>query len=98
MQQAIHPIEIDESAEIGDVFHRADNAVAHVHAFHEFLPFLATLLLDYLTPAENYIFAVVIELNDFKIVRVTNELLQVLWRNHVDLRGRQKCLNADVYH
>src|SRR6266576_3040179 len=98
MQQAIHPIEIDKSAEVSDVFHSADDAVAHVHAFHEFLPLLATLLLNYLTPAENDIFAVVIELNDFEIVRVANELLQVLWRNNVDLRGRQKCLNADVYH
>ena len=98
MQQAIHPIEIDECAEIGDVFHGADDAVTHVHTFHEFLPLLAPLLLDHLTAAKNDVFAVVVEFNDLEIVGVANELLQILWWNDVDLGSRQKCLNPDVYH
>src|SRR5437588_8005737 len=98
VQQAIHAIEIDECAEVGDVFHGASYAVAHVHAFHEFLAFFAALLLDHLAPAEHDVFAVVIELNDFKIVCVADELLQILWRNDVDLRRRQKRFDPDVHH
>src|SRR6266542_626070 len=66
---------VHERAEIGEVFHGADYAIAHVYAFHEFLAFFAALLLDHLTPAEHDVFAVVVELDDFEIVRVANELL-----------------------
>src|SRR6266487_5031139 len=98
VQQTIHAIEIDECAEVRDVFHRASDAVADVHAFHEFLSFFAALLLDHLAPAEHDVLAVVIKFNDFEIVTVANELLQILWWNDVDLRRRQKRLNADVHH
>ena len=98
VQQAIHTIEINECAEVGDVFHGADDAVAHVHAFHEFLSLFAALLLDHFAPAEHNVFAVVIELNDLEIVGVANELPQIFWRNDVDLRRRQKRLNADIHH
>src|SRR2546428_5937320 len=96
VQQTIHAIEIDECAEVGDVFHGAKKKKAHVHAVHEFLSFLAALLLDHLAPAEHDIFAVVIEFNNFEIVGVANELLQILWRNDVDLGRRQKRFDADV--
>src|SRR4029077_20287152 len=98
VQQAVHSIEIDECAEVSDVFHRARYAVAHIHAFHEFQTFFASLLLDYLAPAEHDIFAIVVEFNDFEIVCVANKLLQVLWGNDIDLRCRQKALASDVHH
>src|SRR4029077_8779990 len=98
VQQAVHSIEIDECAEVSDVFHRAGYAVTHIHAFHEFQTFFASLLLDYLPPAEHDIFAIVIELNDFEIVSVANKLLQILRWDDIDLRCRQKCLDSDVHH
>src|SRR5438132_8337788 len=98
VQQTIHAIQIDECAEIGDVFDRASYAVAHVHAFHEFLPLFAALLLDDFAPAKHDVFSVVVKLDDFKIVRVANELLQIFWRDDIDLRCRQKCLDPDVHH
>src|SRR5438093_1966162 len=98
VQQAIHAIQIDERAEVGDVLDGAGYAVAHVDAFHEFLALITALLLDDLAPAEHDIFAVVVDLDDFEIVCVANELLQILWRNNVDLGGRQKRLHADVDH
>src|ERR1041385_7740314 len=52
---------------------------------------------DY-TVAEVDVLSVVIELNDFEIVSVPDELLQILWRNDIDLRCRQKCFHADVHH
>src|SRR5215470_9207028 len=98
VKQAIHTIEIDECAKVGNVLYSADHAVAHVDTFHKFLSLFAALLFDHLAPAEHDIFSVVIELNDFEIVRVANELLQIFWRNDVDLRGWQKCLDTNVYH
>ena len=55
------------------------HAVADVDAFEEFLAFFAALLLDQFAPAENDVLAVVVDLDDFKIVGVADELLQDLW-------------------
>src|SRR5262249_8559550 len=98
MQQTIHAIQIDERTEIGDVLDGAGYAVSDIDALHEFLAVFASLLLDDLASAEHDVFAVVVELDDFEIVRVADELLQILRRNHIDLRRWQKGLDPDVYH
>ena len=74
------------------------DAIADVDAFEEFLSLLAALLLDQFAPAEHDVFAVVVNLNDLKIVGVTNKLLQIFRRNDVDLGCRQKRFDADVHH
>ena len=98
VKQAIHAIEIDERAEIGEVLDRAVDPVADLHAFEEFLALLAALLLDQFAAAEDDVLSVVVDLDDLEIVGVADELLQILRRNDVDLRGRQKCFDADVHH
>src|SRR5512132_1378925 len=98
VQQTIHAVEIDKRAEVRDVFDRANNTVAEVHAFQEFLALFAALLFDHLAPAEHDVLSVVIESNDFEIISVPDELLQILWWNDIDLRCRQKCFHADVHH
>ena len=96
VEQAIHAIEIDERAEVGDVLDRAVHAVADVHAFQELLALFAALLLDELAAAEHDVLPVVVDLNDLEIVGVADELLQILRRNDVDLRRRQERFDADV--
>src|SRR5213079_2839110 len=81
-----------------EIFYRALHLVTNLHPFHEFLSLLAPLLLDQFAPAEHDVFAVVVDLNDLEIVGVTDELLQIFRRNDIDLRCRQKCLDADVHH
>ena len=98
VEQAIHSIQIDERAEVSEIFYRALHLVADLHAFHEFLSLFAPLLLDQFAPAEHDVFAVVVDLDDLEIVGVTDELLQIFRRNDIDLRCRQKCLDADVHH
>src|SRR5437899_3124574 len=98
MEQTVHSIEINERAEVSEIFYRALHLVANFHPFHEFLSLLAPLLLDQFAPAEHDVFAVVVDLNDLEIVGVTDELLQIFRRNDIDLRCRQKCLDADVHH
>src|SRR2546421_12930276 len=90
VEQAVHAIEVDERAEVGQIFHRALHLVPYVHPIEEFLPFLAALLLDQLTPAEHNIAAVIVDLDDFEIVSVADELLQIFRRGDVDLRRREK--------
>ncbi len=85
MEQAIHSVEIDERAEVGEIFHRPLHLVADVHAFEEFLPFFAAFLLDQFAPAQDHVAPVVIDLDDFEIVGVADELLQILRGHDVDL-------------
>jgi hypothetical protein len=98
VEQTVHSIEINERAEVSEIFYHPLHLVADLHAFHEFLSLLAPLLLDQFAPAEHDVFAVVVDLDDLEIVGVTDELLQIFRRNDIDLRCRQKCLDADVYH
>ena len=98
VEQAVHSIQIDERAEVGEIFYGALHLVADLHAFHEFLSLLAPLLLDQFAPAEHDVFAVVIDLDDFEIVSVADKLLQIFRRNDIDLRCRQKCFDTDVHH
>src|SRR5438270_4869011 len=98
MKQAVHSIEVDESAEIGQIFYCAGDAVAHLYAFHEFLSFLASLLLDQFASAEHDVPAVVIDLNNLEIVGVADKLLEIFRRHDVDLRRGQKRFDSDVDH
>ena len=98
MKQTVHAIEIDERAEIGQVFDRAIDPVADFHTVHELLALFASLLLDQLTPAEHDVASVVVDLDDLEIVSIPDELLEIFWRNDVDLRRRQKRFHADVHH
>ena len=75
VKQAIHSIEIDERSEIGQVLDAAANDIAHVNAFEEFLTLLAPFLFDQFAPAQDNIPPVVINLDDFEIIGVANELL-----------------------
>ncbi len=98
VEQTIHAIEVDECAEVCDVFDGAVDAVADVHAVQELLALFAALLLDHFAAGENNVLPVVVDFDDLEIVSVADELLQILWRNDIDLRRGQKCFDADVDH
>ena len=96
VKQSVHAAEVDEGAEIGEIFHRAGDHRADVGAGHELLAFFAAFLLDEFAAAEDHVAAVIVEFDDFEIVGVADELIEVLRRDDVDLRGRQESLDADV--
>jgi len=62
----------------------------------ESLALLGALLLDDLAAAEDDIFAVLVNFNDFEIVDISNELLEVLRRDDVDLRSGEESFDADI--
>ena len=98
MEQTVHAIEIDERAEVGQVFDRSIDAVANFDAFQELLALFAAFLLDQLAAAQDHVLAVVVNFNNLKIVGIAHELLQILRWHDVDLRGGKKCLDSDVHH
>ena len=98
VEQAVHAVEIDERAEVGEILHGARDAIADIHAVHELLALLAALLLDQFAAAEDDVLAVVVDFDDLEIVGVADELLQIFRRHDVDLRRGQKRLDADVDH
>ena len=98
VKQSIHSAQVDERAEVRQIFHGAVDGVANGYAFEEFLSLLAALLLDQFAPAEHDVFPVVVNFDDFEIVSVADKLLQIFRWNDVDLRSRQKCFDADVHH
>jgi hypothetical protein len=96
VEQAVNAIEVNERAEVGDILDGALADVARGHFRQELAPLVVALLLDQFAAGENNVLALLVDLDDFKFVGVADELGQVLGRNHVDLRGGQKSLHADV--
>jgi len=96
MQEAVDAVEVDERTEVGDVFDRAGDLRADVDFAEESLALLGALLLDDLAAAEDYIFAVLVDLDDFEIVNVADELLEVFRRDDVDLRRGKESFHADI--
>ena len=64
----------------------------------ELLALFAALLLDELAAAEDDVLPVVVDLDDLEVVGVADELLEILRRDDVDLRGGQERFDADVDH
>ena len=98
VQQAVHALEVDEGAEIGEVLDHALDVVALVDGLEECLALLGALGLDDLAAAEDDVLAVVVDLDDLELVDVTDVFGEVLRRDDVDLRAGQEGLDADVDH
>ncbi len=61
-----------------------------------FWRFSRALLLDDFATAEDDVFALLVDLDDLEIVGVRDELLEILWRDDVDLRGGKEGFHTDV--
>ena len=96
VQQAVDAVEVDERAEVGDVLDRALADVARGHLARSSLAVLGAFLLDEFAAGQDDVLPLLVDLDDLEIVGVADELLQVLGRDDVDLRGGQKGFDADV--
>ena len=85
MQEAVDAVEVHKRTEVGDVFDRADDFVADVDPAEEGLAFIRAFLLDDFAAAENDVFAILVDFDDFEIVGVVDELLKIFRRDDVDL-------------
>ena len=96
VEQAVHAVEVDERAEVGEVLDHALDRVADLDRVEEALALLRALLLDELAAGEDDVLAVVVDLDDLEVVGVADELLEILRRDDVDLRAGQERFDADV--
>src|SRR5438874_4601436 len=85
VEESIHAIEINECTKVGQVLYSSDDAIADFDTFEKLLPFFAPFLLDDLATAKHDIAPVIVNFDDFEIVGVPDELLEILRRNDVDL-------------
>jgi hypothetical protein len=85
VEQAVHAVEVDEGAEVGEVLHVAADDVADLGRVEEMLALLRALLLDELAPGEDDVLAVVVDLDDLEIVGVADVDAEVFRRDDVDL-------------
>jgi hypothetical protein len=72
VQQAVQAVEIDERTEVGDVLDRAFADVARNHLAEQLPAALVALLLDQLAARQNDVLAILVDLNDFEVVVVTD--------------------------
>src|SRR6267143_2605922 len=96
VEQAVQAVKIDEGAEIGDVLDGAFADVAWSHFREQLRPALVAFLLDQFTAGKDDVLPLLIDFDDFEIVTVADENVEVLGRNNVDLRGGQESFDSDV--
>src|SRR5208282_1512827 len=96
VQEAVNAVEINESAEVGDVLDRALADVARGHFGEELLAALGAFLLDQLAAGQDDVLPLLIDFDDLEVVGVAQVLGEVLRGENVNLRGREKGLDADV--
>ncbi len=96
VEQAVEAVQINERAEIGDVLDRALADVAGHHFGEQLGAFLVALGLDEFAAREDDVLALLVDLDDLEFVAVADERLEIFRRGHVNLRRRQKRLDADV--
>src|ERR1039457_2390338 len=96
VEQAVEAVQINKRAEIRDVLDRALADVAGHHFRKELGALVAALGLDEFAAGQDDVLALLIDLDDLEFVAVADERLEILRRDHVNLRRRQKRLDADV--
>src|SRR4029077_13744989 len=78
VDQAVHPVEVDEGAEVDDVGDRPFHDVAWVEAVEDPLPLLLALLFEHGAARKNDVVARAVELDDLALELLAKELVEVL--------------------
>ena len=96
VEETVHAIEIDEGAEVGEVFDHALDRAADFDGIEEALAFFAAFLLDEFAAGKDDIFAIVINFDDFEVVGIADELLEILGWDDIDLGAWKEGFDADI--
>src|SRR5262249_23214313 len=96
VDEAVHPVEIDERAEVDDVGDRALDDVAGVEPVENPLPLLLALLLEHGAAPEDDVVARAVQFDDLALELLGQELVEVLDAADVDERRRQEAAHAEV--
>jgi hypothetical protein len=96
VDQAVHPVEVDEGAEVHDVRDLTVDHVARVEPVEDRLPHLLALVLEDGAAREHDVVARAVELDHLAAQLLAEELVQVLHAADVHQRGRQEAAHAEV--
>src|SRR5439155_2994038 len=96
VDQFVHPVEVDERAEVHDVRDLAVDHVARVQPIENGLSHLLALVLEHGAAREDDVVARTVELDDLAAELPAQELVEVLHAADVDERRRQEATDAEV--
>src|SRR4029077_15176353 len=96
VDEAVHPVEVDEGAEVDDVGDRSLDDIAGVEAVEDPLPLLLALLLEHGAARKHDVVARTVELDDLALELLAEELVEVLHAADVDERRGQEPAHAEV--
>ena len=94
VDQAVHPVEVDEGAEVDDVGDLPLDHVAGVEVVEDLLALLLALLLEHGAPGEDDVVARAVELDDLGEELLAHELVEILHAADVHERRRQEAAHA----
>src|SRR5262249_1685632 len=96
VDEAVHPVEIDEGAEVDDVGDRALDDVAGIEPVEDPLPLLLALFLEHGAAREDDVVARAVELDDLALELLPEELVEVLHAADVHERRGQEAAHAEI--
>src|SRR5262245_55748926 len=96
VDQPVHPVQVDERAEVDDVRDLTLDDVAGVEAVQDRLPHLLALVLEDGAAREDDVVPRAVELDHLAAELLAHELVEVLHAADVDERRRQEAANAEV--
>ena len=96
MDQAVHPLEVDERAEVDDVGDRALDDVAGVEPVEDRLAHLLALVLEDGAAREDDVVPRAVELDHLAAELLAEELVEVLHAADVDERRGEEAADAEV--
>src|SRR5204862_3037627 len=96
VDQAVHPVQVDERAEVDDVRDLPLDHVAGLQLVEDLLTLILPLLLEHGAPREHDVVARAVELDHLRAQLLSEELVEVLDTTDVDQRGGQKAAYAEV--
>ena len=85
MKESVHALEIHERTEVGEVLDRADDLVADLDGLEKCLALLGALGFDDFAAGEDDVLALVVDLDDFELVNVSNVFGEIFRWNDVHL-------------
>src|SRR4029453_4267891 len=96
VHQAVHPVEVDECAEVHDVRNLALDDIARLESVENLLALLLALVLEDSAAREDDIGAGAVDLDHLAAQRLAEELVEILDAPDVDQRRRQKAADAEI--
>src|SRR5512133_3519937 len=96
VNETVHPVEVDEGAEVDDVGNLALDDVARVEAVEDRLAHLLALVLEDGATGEHDVVARAVELDHLRAQLLAHELVEVLHAADVDERRRKETAHSEI--